>query len=232
MAGVNRVLIVGGGVAGMSCAIQMRQAGLHVDLVEIDPNWRIYGAGITITGPTLRALRTLGVLEQVIAVGATWTGIKVHDKLGKLLEEVTFPPLSENLPTTGGVMRPLLHKVLSAKTLAVGANVRLGTTLAQLEEKPAHVAVTLSDGTHAEYDLVVGADGIFSRIRERVFPGAARPVFTGQVVYRLVAERPAGFDRTHFYMGPDSKLGFNPVSRTHMYMFLLQRSPSNPWIAV
>lgn len=230
MAGVNRVLIVGGGVAGMSCAIQMRQAGLHVDLVEIDPNWRIYGAGITITGPTLRALRTLGVLEQVIAVGATWTGIKVHDKFGKLLEEVTFPPLSENLPTTGGVMRPLLHKVLSAKTLAVGANVRLGTTLAQLEEKPAHVAVTLNDGTHAEYDLVVGADGIFSGIRERIFPGAARPVFTGQVVYRLVAERPAGFDRTHFYMGEEGKVGFNPVSATHMYMYLLHSVAGDPWI--
>ena len=66
MASVQRALIVGGGVAGMSCAIQLRRAGLHVDLVEIDPHWRIYGAGITITGPTLRALRTLGVLEEEI----------------------------------------------------------------------------------------------------------------------------------------------------------------------
>ena len=221
MAKVQRVLIVGGGVAGMSCAIQLRRAGLDVDLVEIDPHWRIYGAGITITGPTLRALRTLGVLEEVIAVGATWRGAKIHDQLGNLIEEVTFPALQEDLPTTGGVMRPLLHKVLSARTLAVGTNVRLGTTVTALEEKPTHVEVALSDGTLVAYDLVVGADGIFSRIRERVFPEAARPLFTGQVVYRLVAERPPGFDRSYFYMAADGKVGFSPVSSTHMYMFLL-----------
>jgi 2-polyprenyl-6-methoxyphenol hydroxylase-like FAD-dependent oxidoreductase len=66
------VLIVGGGVGGMSAAISMRRAGMEVDLAEIDPNWKIYGAGITITGSTLRALKTLGVLDQVKAQGATW----------------------------------------------------------------------------------------------------------------------------------------------------------------
>jgi 2-polyprenyl-6-methoxyphenol hydroxylase-like FAD-dependent oxidoreductase len=230
MASVQRVLIVGGGVAGMSCAIQLRRAGLHVDLVEIDPHWRIYGAGITITGPTLRALRTLEVLDEVVAVGATWRGAKVHDQLGNLIEEVTFPALDDGLPTTGGVMRPLLHKVLSAKTLASGTNVRLGTTLVALEEQPTHVEVALSDGARAAYDLVVGADGIFSKLRERVFPQAARPVFTGQVVYRLVAERPAGFDRSWFYMAADAKVGFSPVSSTQMYMFLLHSARGNAWI--
>jgi 2-polyprenyl-6-methoxyphenol hydroxylase-like FAD-dependent oxidoreductase len=182
------------------------------------------------TGPTLRALRTLGVLDAVLAVAATWHGAKVHDRLGKLLEDLTFPPLAEGLPASGGVMRPLLHKVLSAKTLEVGTNVRLKTTLAQLEEKPAQATVTLSDGRRADYDLVVGADGIFSKLRERVFPGSARPTFTGQVVYRLVAERPPGVDRSHFFMGADSKIGFSPVSATHMYMFLLHAAAGNPWI--
>jgi 2-polyprenyl-6-methoxyphenol hydroxylase-like FAD-dependent oxidoreductase len=221
VAAVGKVLVVGGGVAGMSCAIQLRRAGLRADLVEIDPSWREYGAGITITGPTLRALRTLDVLDPVIAQGATWDGAKVHDQSGKLLEEVTFPALTQGLPATAGIMRPLLHKVLSAKTLEVGTNVRLGTTVAHLVEKERQVEVTLSDGTQADYDLVIGADGIHSKVRERVFPGSAAPVFTGQVIYRLVAQRPPGFDRTHFFMGENSKVGFNPVSTTHMYMYLL-----------
>ena len=230
MSGLSKVLIVGGGIAGMSCAIQMRKAGLHVDLIEIDPDWRVYGAGITITGPTLRALRTIGVLDPVLAVGATWRGAKVHDKHGNLLENVTFPALDDGLPATGGILRPLLHKVLSTKTLEVGTNVRLGTTLTHLEDQSAQTEVTFSDGTRADYDLVVGADGIFSKLRERVFPGAARPVFTGQVVYRLVAERPSDFDCSYFFMGDDSKIGFSPVSATHMYMFLLHPAPANPWI--
>ena len=103
MAALSKVLIVGGGFAGMSCAIQMRKAGLQVDLIEVEPHWGIYGAGITMTGPTLRALRTLGVLDPVLAVAATWHGAKVHDKLGNLLEDVTFPALAEGLPASGGI---------------------------------------------------------------------------------------------------------------------------------
>ncbi len=232
MAGTGRVLIVGGGVGGMSCAISLRRAGISVDLVEIDPTWKIYGAGITITGPTLRALQTLGVLDEVTQHGATWEGAYVYSQTGQLIEELNYPPIAADLPGTGGIMRPELHKILSTTTLAAGVHVRLGTTVETLSQVPGGVEVKLTNGHREQYSLVVGADGIYSKMRERVFPQAPRPKFTGQVIYRIVAERPPGFDRTHFYMGPDSKLGFNPVSRTHMYMFLLQRSPSNPWIAV
>src|SRR5882757_9370671 len=214
----------------MSCAIQMRKTGIAVDLVEIDPGWRVYGAGITMTGPTLRALQTLGVLDQVVAQCATWNGAKVHSKAGELLEEVTFPALAAGLPTSGGIMRPALHKILSGKTLALGTNVRLGTTVAQLVESGPQVDVTLTDDTRGNYDLVVGADGIFSKLRERVLPEAAKPKFTGQVIYRLVAERPPGVDRSYFFMGEDYKVGFSPVSATHMYMFLLHPAATNPWI--
>jgi 2-polyprenyl-6-methoxyphenol hydroxylase-like FAD-dependent oxidoreductase len=230
VAKVGKVLVIGGGIAGMCCAIQMRKAGVAVDLIEIDPEWRIYGAGITITGPTLRALRTVGVLDEVIAQGATWNGAKVHDQFGNLLEDVTFPPLAEGLPTTGGVMRPILQRILSAKTLAAGVAVRLGVSAAALREHDSGIEARFSDGGRGDYDLVVGADGIFSKTRTDVFGDAAAPVFTGQVVYRLVAERPAGFDRSHFFMGEDCKVGFNPVSATHMYMFLLLPAPANPRI--
>ena len=232
MAGSDKVLIVGGGIGGMSCAISLRRAGISVDLVEIDPAWKIYGAGITITGPTMRALQTLGVLDEMKQHGATWDGAYVFSQNGQLIEEMRFPPIAADLPGTGGIMRPELHRILSTRTLASGAHVRLGTTVETLAQVPGGVEVKLTNGHRERYALVVGADGIYSKMRERVFPEAPRPKFTGQVIYRIVAQRPAGFDRTHFYMGPDSKLGFNPVSRSSMYMFLLQRSPSNPWIAV
>ena len=232
MAGSDKVLIVGGGIGGMSCAISLRRAGISVDLIEIDPAWKIYGAGITITGPTLRALQALGVLDEMKQHGATWEGAYVFTQNGQLIEEMHFPPIAAGLPGTGGIMRPELHRILSTRTLASGAHVRLGTTIETLAQVPGGVEVKLTNGHRERYALVIGADGIYSKMRERVFPEAPRPKFTGQVIYRIVAERPAGFDRTHLYIGPDSKLGFNAVSRTHMYMSLLQRSPSSPWIAV
>jgi 2-polyprenyl-6-methoxyphenol hydroxylase-like FAD-dependent oxidoreductase len=227
-----KVLIVGGGVGGMSCAISMRRAGMDVDLAEIDPNWKIYGAGITITGPTLRALKTLGVLDQVKAQGATWNGAYLFTRSGQRIQELDIPPISADLPATGGIMRPVLHKILSDRTLALGVNVRLGTTVESVSQLPDGVDVTLSDGHRARYDLMVSSDGISSTMRERIFPEAPRPKFTGQMIYRIVAERPRGFDRTHFYMGDDTKLGFNPVSSTHMYMFLLEHRPDNRWVDI
>jgi len=61
----ERVLVVGGGIAGMSFALRMRRYGWSVDLVESDPDWRVYGAGISITGPTFRAFKRLGLLEDL-----------------------------------------------------------------------------------------------------------------------------------------------------------------------
>ena len=232
MAGSPKVLIVGGGVGGMAAAISMRRAGMTVELAEIDPNWKIYGAGITITGPTLRALKTLGVLEQVKAQGATWNGLSIFTRSGQPIQELEVAPISADLPGTGGIMRPALHKILSDKTLAMGVNVRLGTTVESVSQRPDGVDVKLSDGHRAHYDLMVSSDGISSAMRERIFPEAPKPKFTGQMIYRIVAERPAGFDRTHFYMGEDNKLGFNPVSSTHMYMFLLDHQPDSQWVDV
>src|SRR5258708_19796853 len=169
---VSKALVVGGGVAGMSCAIQMRKAGIAVDLIDIDPDWRVYGAGITFTGPTLRALRTIGVLDQVIAAGATWNGAKIHDKAGTLLDELRTPPLSADLPATGGIMRPPLQNILSAKTLELLTNVPLGITVTQLTEKGAQVDVTLRNGTHAIHNLLLPAHRIFSTIPRPAFPSA------------------------------------------------------------
>lgn len=217
----GNILIVGGSVAGMSCAIQMRKAGFAVDLVEIDPDWKSYGAGITITGPTLRALESVGVLDQVRSQGATWNTLKVHDKAGNLREQIAFPPLSASLPATGGIMRPLLHKILSTRTLEAGVQVKLGITVKTATDSASGMRVEFSDGSAKTYDLLVGADGIYSSTRKHLYPKAPQPIFTGQVIFRLLAERPKGFDCTHFYMSEDVKLGFNPVSATHMYMFLL-----------
>ena len=227
---LKRVLIVGGGIAGTCCAIQLRKAGVEVEIAEIDPHWGVLGAGITITGPTLRALRTIGVLDEVKAQGATWSGGLAHNQAGEFLTRIDMEPLAPELPAVAGMLRPRLHKILADKTRALGVEVRLGTTVSDVHFDATHAAVSFSDGSHGRYDLVIGADGIHSKLRQALFPDAPKPQFTGQVVYRMLAKRPAGFDCSYFYMGKDDKIGFSPVSSTHMYMFLLQPQPSNPWI--
>ena len=78
------------------------------------------------------------------------------------------------------------------------------------------------------YDLIVGADGIHSRLRAMLFPDAPKPAFTGQGCWRAVVPRPADVDCAHVYVGGPVKAGITPVSRDEMYLFLLQHVPDNP----
>ena len=85
MGAANRVLVVGGGFSGMAAAIQMRKAGMHVELVEIDPSWCPLGAGITVNGPTLRALETIGVYGEFVRLGFVSDGVELQAPDGQRL---------------------------------------------------------------------------------------------------------------------------------------------------
>jgi 2-polyprenyl-6-methoxyphenol hydroxylase-like FAD-dependent oxidoreductase len=222
-------LVVGGGVAGMSCAIMLRRAGVEVSLVDLDPQWRVAGAGITITAPTLRAFKTIGILDRVMGEGHTHEGIRVCTVDGKPVEEVRSPPLDADVPGAGGILRPVLHRILSERTKALGTHVKLGVTADSIDQDANGVAVRFTDGAQGRYDLVIGSDGIFSKMRQLLFPDAPKPQFTGQACWRLMTARPPDIDRRHFFLGGPVKCGLTPVSRSEMYLFLLEHVPDNPW---
>lgn len=224
-----RVLVVGGGIGGMSTAIALRQQGHAVDLVDLDPQWRVYGAGITITGATLRAFQALGVLPEIMELAYTGNGIQVCDTSGQRIALLPTAPMEDaDVPGTGGIMRPVLHGILSRKTRALGTQVRLGLTVDRLDDEGDTVRAAFSDGTSGSYDLLVGADGLFSRVRTLLFPDAPVPEYTGQCVWRVVAPRPDTIDRRHFFLGGPVKVGLTPVSREEMYMFVLETTPQHP----
>lgn len=227
---VKRVLIVGGGIAGMSLALALSRSGIAAEISEIDPDWRVYGAGITITGPTLRAFDALGLLDAIVGEGYCYNATRICDIGGNVImaSRVSGQPMGPRIPNSGGILRPVLHRILSEATLASGATVRLGVSVGALDAAEGSVAVTLTDGTTTRYDLVVGADGIHSRLRAMLFPDAPAPAFTGQGCWRAVVPRPASVDGAEIYVGGPVKAGIVPVSRDEMYLFLLQHVPGNP----
>lgn len=229
MPAAKTALIVGGGVAGMSCAIMLRRAGIEVTLVDLDPQWRVAGAGITITAPTLRAFKTIGILDRVMAEGHTHEGIRVCTLEGQPLHDVVSPPLGPGIPGAGGILRPVLHRILSDLTRKLGVSVKLGVTVESLSQDADGVSVRLTDGSEGRYDIAIGSDGIFSKMRQILFPEAPKPQFTGQACWRLTAARPPEIDRRHFFLGGRFKCGMTPVSPDEIYLFLLEHVPDNPW---
>jgi 2-polyprenyl-6-methoxyphenol hydroxylase-like FAD-dependent oxidoreductase len=227
----NRILIIGGGFSGMAAAIELRRQGIDVDIVEIDPGWRSYGAGISLGGATLRAFRRLGILDAFMAQGAASDGVEVFIPAGHKVAELPTPRIAgPDVPGNGAIMRPALARILAEATRAAGANVRLGCTFTRIEQDGDGVDVAFSDGGSQRYDLVIGADGLYSKVRETLFPDAPKPRYSGQGVWRAVLPRLEGVNGTMMWMGPKVKTGLNPVSRDEMYLFVTEDRPENDFI--
>ena len=228
----QRVLVVGGGFSGMSAAIELRKRGVEVDLVEVDPHWRNYGAGISLGGATLRAFRQLGMLDEFLAQGSATDNVEIRLPHGPVVATLPTPRIAgPDVPGGGAIMRPVLARILADATRAAGVNVRLGTTFTEIDRRPEQVDVSFTDGQRSRYDLVIGADGLHSKVRQVVFPEAPRPRYTGQAVWRAVVPRFHDIKTVTMWPGPTIKPGVNPVSKTEMYVFITEPRPASDHIA-
>ena len=134
------------------------------------------------------------------------------------------------MPPVGAIMRPALADILAKATRASGTNVRLGATFTEIVDGPDGARVTLSDGAKATYDLVVGADGLYSKMRKTFFPDAPAPRYTGQCVWRAVLQRPPEVQALNMWIGDKVKVGINPVSAEGMYMFVTEDRPTSEFV--
>jgi 2-polyprenyl-6-methoxyphenol hydroxylase-like FAD-dependent oxidoreductase len=145
------------------------------------------------------------------------------DAVGRPVGALAMPRLcGPDYPATVAISRPALHDVLIRSAQGRGARIVLGTTVTALEQHNDAVAVTFSDGSRAEYDLVVGCDGIRSRVRELVFEDVPDTSFTGLAVWRATMPRSRAVDCMQMFYGPHVKAGVNPHSRDEMFLFLVQ----------
>jgi len=218
---VASALVVGGGIGGMAVAIALAERGVAVGIIDLDPEWRVYGAGITITGPTLRAYRRLGLLDAIKAQGAITTKTRLFRYDGVHLHDLDEPVIEEGLPATGGIMRPVLHRIMQERVRALDIPVRLGLTVNSLENTGGGVDVAFSDGSRGLFDLVVGADSVASRVRDLAFPHMGPPVATGQGCWRISIARPPGLEAGEFYLGHANPCGITPCAPDSVYMWML-----------
>jgi len=216
---------VGAGTAGTTLAIFLRRAGIEVEIVEIRPDWDISGSGITLQGAALRVLREAGVYADVLARGYAFDDLGMRTPDGTVLARFPAPRTGgDDLPATVGTNRPDLARVLTDAALAAGAVGRLGLTVDVLKETDAGVDATFSDGTTGTYDLVVGADGIRSHIRELIGV-PERPEPNGMAIWRVHARRPQELTFTEFaYGGPAFIAGYCPTGPDTMYAYLVERA--------
>ena len=216
MADVERILIVGGGIAGLSVATALHRQGLTPELVERSTTWPAVGAGINVPANGVRVLRALGVGEAVDRTATVIRRWAFFDQQGALLCETDLEDLWRDVGPSLGITRVRLQEALVA---GAAVSHRLGVSLTALTQDDDRVRVSFSDGMSGDYDLVVGADGIHSTVRELAL-SASSPSYAGTMAWRsVIPTRPPGILDMMVLMGEGSFFGLAPMGEGHTYGF-------------
>ena len=225
MPAVDRVLVVGAGAAGTATAILLAERGVSVDLVDVRDDVIGHGSGITLQGNALRVLSSLGVWDDVLADGFAFTtlGIRAPDPQGTLLVELDeIRTGGPSLPSTLGMNRPALARILVERAASVGVKVRFSTSYTAIEQDGNGAVVAFADGSSDRYDVVVGADGIRSATRHHLGI-TTEPEPTGMGIWRIFGPRPDSVVRTDLvYGGPCHIAGYCPTGDNTLYAYLVE----------
>jgi 2-polyprenyl-6-methoxyphenol hydroxylase-like FAD-dependent oxidoreductase len=219
----DRVLVVGGGLAGLASAIALRERGLPPTVVERGGRESITGAGLYLVGAATRALATLGLGHAVERAGVVSRTQTFHTHRGRLLAEIDAAAFWSPCGPCIGITRAALHRLLAEK--AGDLPIRYDTSLVSLAQQADTVAATCSDADIAQYALVVGADGIRSATR-RLALDPSEPRFRRQIGWRFLAPRPPGIDGWTVYLGAGRAFLLLPVSVDQVYCYADRTEPS------
>ena len=223
MAKIDRILVVGGGMAGLTTAAALHQHGFTVELVERRETWQAAGAGFLVHANGMRMLAALGLAAGVEQAGTVVSRWQFCDQQGAVLSETDLDALWGHAGPCVGIERTRLQGALLPGVAHVRC--RLGTEVTSLAQDGACVSVGFSVGSREDFDLVVGADGIRSTVRTLALSNAA-PSYLGAMNWRSVAPiRPAGLSAFQINVGDGCLFGLVPLAGGRTYAFAYVSHP-------
>jgi FAD-dependent urate hydroxylase len=179
MAGARTALVVGGGVAGPVGAIALRRAGLEATVYEAyDRQADGIGGELMLAPNGMAALAAVGIADEVAAAGVPTPRMVMETGQGRRLGQFEDLP---GVPTSRTFTRARLYRALTDAATAAGVRIEYGRRLVGYTDDGDRVTATFADGSTAEADVLIGADGIRSTVRGLLDPAAPRPRFSGLV---------------------------------------------------
>ena len=213
------VLIVGGGIGGLCLAAALTRRNIACEVVEREPAWTTVGAGISFYPNGVRALSRLGFGEAAVSAGAVIEMVRTCDREGTVVSE--FPGESwDGIGQTFAIHRAALQRILLD---AIGdVRVHMDATVASLRDRGDAVDVVLTNGASLTAAVVVGADGIRSRIRDLCI-GRLQPRYVGQMYWRGAVDHDL-VDTATMLFDKDRFVALLPLGSGTTYVALQQHS--------
>mgnify|MGYP000008578412 CR=1 FL=1 len=205
MNNINRIAIVGAGVAGMALAILATQQGCQVSLYERDSQVSSIGAGVTLWPNAMFVLQKMGLEEEIKRVGGKPRFMRQFDQAGVQQGEFDIEAVNllSGFPSVTILRRDLMNTLAKALN-GLGVEIHFGHSMTARD----------IDGLKQDFDLVVGADGrMNSVVRQTLYEEEVSPRYQGFINIVGISQLEEGvFDNAiHDFRGPGERFGIVPV---------------------
>ena len=226
------IAIVGAGYAGAATAKALSLLGAEVNVYEQATQIREVGAGIGLRPSTMGRFREWGIFDAIAKVSSPSDYFEILTATGDPIMKEAWPEID-----TYGAKTHLIHRgdfIDALVGVLPEGMVHCGHKLATIEDKGDRSVLTFANGTTVEADLVVGADGIKSVVRQQLFSDK-EPVFSGERAYRVVidvadAQGMAVDDNLRMYIGHGTKVYFLPLRHRKQVSFdVTSLCPDRTW---
>jgi 2-polyprenyl-6-methoxyphenol hydroxylase-like FAD-dependent oxidoreductase len=234
MTHTQRALIVGGGIAGPAVALFLQRGGIQPLIFEAYPEPATVGGGFQIAPNGMRVMQALGLADQVAAAGAPSSEFMFRNSHGRAIGRI-------HLGRSGAavtIRRAAFHHILLAETARRDVAIAYGKRLSRIENRTDAIVAHFDDGTSAEGDVLLAADGVHSRVRGLILPAQARPRYTGVIGVGGFSESasigpfPRGAERQlTFTLGPQLQFGYATISYPELQWGWWSHLPQEPELA-
>lgn len=216
-----KAIVIGAGMAGLAVGISMRQAGYKVEIYEKTRKLRPAGAGISLWSNGIKVLNKLGLGKEVATIGGQMNRMEYRNLKGEVLNAVNLIPLIEQV---GQRPYPVSRTDLQQMMLnAFGeSDVRMGMRCVEVKQDVDSATAIFTDGSTATGDVVIGADGIHSAVREYLGGGKVEPRYAGYVNWNGIVEASpdlAARDVWVIYVGEGKRASMMPIGDNRFYFF-------------
>ena len=178
----RKALIIGAGIAGPVTAIFLKQAGIDAEVYEAWPYSTGIGGGLQIAPNGMHVLDELGLASEMIRRGSVAECFDFFSQSGRRLGSINRNMKARFGQPAVNMCRASLNEMLIDKAWCANVELHFEKRLAGIEDRPDHPVVAhFADGTSAEGDFVIGADGVHSAVRQHVIPDGPRPFDTGLI---------------------------------------------------
>ncbi|TMC45245.1 MAG: FAD-dependent oxidoreductase [Chloroflexi bacterium] len=221
------VSIIGGGIGGLATASALQRQGIQVTLFERNPELREIGAGLTLWANGVQMLRQLGLADALAAVSAALTHFECWSWRGKRLGSMRLDTIERRVGAPSiGIHRADLLRLLAGEVSR--ESVHVNAHCVGFRQEQGHVISHFADGQQHQADLLVGADGLYSVIREQLL-GQQPPRYSGYTCWRGVAV----FEERHVSPGISSetwgrgrRFGMLPIGNGRVFWYATYNCPA------